>query len=229
VDDASRSLLFGDPSKSNPLANDPTQSAASNLLGGLNSQSRGIRNNNPGNLEANDWTSSLPGYQGSDGRFAKFATPEQGLDALDRNLQSYAKLGINTPAGIAGRWAPTGENDSESYGMAIARDLGIKPTDKIDMSDVGMRNKIAGTIARIENGLAPNGIKPSAPSASPASATVQGSQTPAGPLSEGGDQSQSNSMHGLYTMALLQNLYPQHKFSPVDYDPFAVQPKGIKS
>lgn len=51
---------------------------------------RGIRNNNPGNLEyskSNPWV----GQNGDDGRFAKFETPEHGIRALGRNLMSYQR------------------------------------------------------------------------------------------------------------------------------------------
>ncbi|HFX8036006.1 TPA: hypothetical protein ACIF5E_004931, partial [Escherichia coli] len=44
-------------------------------------RARGIRNNNPGNLEyskTNPWV----GQTGDDGRFAKFETPEHGIRAL---------------------------------------------------------------------------------------------------------------------------------------------------
>lgn len=66
---------------------------------------RGIRNNNPGNIEFND-NNSWQGQTGSDGRFAKFETPEHGIRALGRNLLSYGKQGYDTPAEIIGRWAP---------------------------------------------------------------------------------------------------------------------------
>ncbi|MDR8284944.1 hypothetical protein FPK77_25135, partial [Acinetobacter baumannii] len=62
---------------------------------GDSSDARGIRNNNPGNLEAsssNPWV----GQTGSDGRFAKFETPEHGIRALGRNLISYQRQGIDT-------------------------------------------------------------------------------------------------------------------------------------
>lgn len=55
---------------------------------------RGIRNNNPLNIEAGTFTSSQPGYVGSDGRFARFETPEAGVAAantlLDHTRESTA-------------------------------------------------------------------------------------------------------------------------------------------
>ena len=42
---------------------------------------RGIRNNNPGNIEYGDWA-RRHGATGSDGRFAIFESPEQGIAAM---------------------------------------------------------------------------------------------------------------------------------------------------
>ncbi|MCS1340536.1 hypothetical protein NX036_25235, partial [Escherichia coli] len=82
-------------------------------------RARGIRNNNPGNLEyskTNPWV----GQTGDDGRFAKFETPEHGIRALGRNLMSYQRQGIDTVSEIINRWAPpTDKNDTMSYIKAV--------------------------------------------------------------------------------------------------------------
>ena len=66
-------------------------SPIASAFGGLNPNARGMKNNNPGNLEDNAWTQSLPGYVGTDGRFAQFATPQAGMAALDHNLAGYGR------------------------------------------------------------------------------------------------------------------------------------------
>ena len=73
---------------------------------------RGIRNNNPGNLN----------YVGQAGthlekgvhpRFAVFATPEAGLMALRGQLLRYNQRdGLDTAKGIISKWAPPTENDT---------------------------------------------------------------------------------------------------------------------
>ncbi len=60
---------------------------------------RGLRNNNPGNIEAsksNPWEGQI----GSDGRFATFATPEHGIRALGKNMLSYQRQGYDTVSEI---------------------------------------------------------------------------------------------------------------------------------
>ncbi|HAJ8190544.1 TPA: hypothetical protein HNX15_22510, partial [Escherichia coli] len=97
-------------------------------------RARGIRNNNPGNLEyskTNPWV----GQTGDDGRFAKFETPEHGIRALGRNLMSYQRQGIDTVSEIINRWAPpTDKNDTMSYIKAVCEQLGVSADEPLDAS-----------------------------------------------------------------------------------------------
>ena len=146
-------LTGGTAVASAPPSRPVTPTPGPTLFAGLNPAARGMRNNNPGNLEANDWTSKLPGYQGSDGRFAIFDTPQHGAAALDQNLAGYGSKGVNTPLAIASRWAPDSDNnDPNSYGAQIAKSLGVGLNDKVDMSDPATRNKITQAIGLVENG-----------------------------------------------------------------------------
>lgn len=130
-----------------------TQTPGPLMFAGVNPDARGMRNNNPGNLVASDWVQKLPGYKGTDGKFAIFDTPDHGAAALDQNLTSYGSKGINTPLGIASTWAPASDNNNpNSYGGQIAKALGVGPNDKIDMTDPSIRNKVAQAIGLVENG-----------------------------------------------------------------------------
>lgn len=113
-------------------------------------QPRGLRNNNPLNLEATvNWT----GMQGNDGRFAVFPDLETGVAAADRNLQTYAnKHGLNTVSGVINRWAPPSENDSRAYAQTVAQKLGVGPDDPLDMSDPQVRRAMLDAMADVENG-----------------------------------------------------------------------------
>jgi len=116
-------------------------------------QPRGIRNNNPGNIEDGPFARSIPGYAGSDGRFAKFETPEGGQAAMDRLLESYGRRGLNTPASIIGRWAPANDgNPVNNYSRYVAEGVGVDPTAQLDLSDPNVRRAVAERIAQFENG-----------------------------------------------------------------------------
>jgi len=205
---ASQSPLVG---ASNAEAPATSTSASPAILARLNSESRGVRNNNPGNLEANAWTAKLPGYVGSDGRFAKFSSPEAGIVALKQNLSGYASKGISTPLGIASTWAPGSEkgNDPASYGSVIAKALGVQPGDQINLHDPIVQEKVAAAIARVENGVSGGGP-----------AKQGGGNAPSSPEASPATSSPAEILQGEMKLAMLRGMFPQHLISPVEYDPW---------
>ena len=124
------------------------------VLAGDTSQPRGIRNNNPLNIEAGSFTQGMPGFKGSDGRFAVFESPDQGMAAADALLMRYGTQGLNTPAKIIAKWAPAGDgnNNPGAYAGTVARALGVGPNDPIPMEDPAMRRRLAEAMAAVENG-----------------------------------------------------------------------------
>lgn len=113
-------------------------------------QTRGVRNNNPGNIEDGPFARSLPGYKGSDGRFAIFETPQDGVNAGAQLLGSYARRGIVTPAQVINRWAPPSDNNpTQAYAQYVAQRLGIGVDDPIPES---RRAEAFQAINEFENG-----------------------------------------------------------------------------
>jgi hypothetical protein len=113
-------------------------------------QPRGIRNNNPGNIEDGPFARSLPGYKGSDGRFAVFETPQDGVNAGAQLLGSYARRGVVTPAQVINRWAPPSDNNpTQAYAQYVAQRLGIGVDDPIPES---RRAEAFQAINEFENG-----------------------------------------------------------------------------
>jgi len=117
-------------------------------------QPRGIRNNNPGNIEDGPFAKSLPGYKGSDGRFAIFDSPAAGQGAAVALLKSYGGRGLNTVQSIIDRWAPPSENDSGSYAATVAKAVGVNPTQPLNMQDPTTLQRLAGAMFAVENGQA---------------------------------------------------------------------------
>ncbi|OVZ82186.1 hypothetical protein [Yersinia kristensenii] len=116
---------------------------------------RGIRNNNPGNIEFNT-NNEWQGQTGSDGRFAKFETPEHGIRALGKNLLSYQRQGYETPEQIIGRWAPPGkdgkENDTDAYIKKVCADLGVTADQPLDLTNIDTLTSLCASIMKHENG-----------------------------------------------------------------------------
>ena len=117
---------------------------------------RGIRNNNPGNIEfseTNRWQGSTPGR---DTRFASFDTPENGIRAMGITLRNYEKRhGLNTVEAIVGRWSPAKENgeaNTAAYVRDVARTMGIDPRAKITLRDPATLESLLNAMIRHENG-----------------------------------------------------------------------------
>lgn len=122
---------------------------------GEKGDARGIRNNNPGNLEyskTNPWV----GQTGDDGRFAKFETPEHGIRALGRNLLSYQRQGIDTVSDIINRWAPPSDNNNtDAYIKAVCAQLGVTADQQLDASNPDTLKALCAAIIHHENGSQP--------------------------------------------------------------------------
>lgn len=128
--------------------------------------SRGLRNNNPGNIDfnaANNWqgqigieTDVAPGVKP---RFAKFKSMEYGVRALAvLCVNYYDKHGADTLSKFFGRYAPSVENNTRAYAIAIAADLTrelnrpVTIYDTLDLHDYcTLRTLVCGIIEH-ENG-----------------------------------------------------------------------------
>lgn len=115
---------------------------------------RGIRNNNPLNIEAGRFTQGQPGYSGSDGRFAQFETPEHGIAAAEGLIDVYhQKHGLNTISGIINRWAPASDgNPVSAYANSVAKDVGVDPNQPLDLSNPALKRGVVLAMGKFENG-----------------------------------------------------------------------------
>jgi len=118
---------------------------------------RGVRNNNPGNIDR-----SRTPWQGEDRsaaalrrekRFCVFLTPAAGFRALARLMLTYRnKHGLRTVAQIIHRWAPPTENDTNAYAVQVARAVGVSPDTAIDVTHAKVMFAIVKAIAHHESG-----------------------------------------------------------------------------
>ncbi|MGV8001205.1 lytic transglycosylase catalytic [Photorhabdus temperata subsp. temperata] len=114
---------------------------------------RGLRNNNPGNLNfAKQRGAAL---ESPGGRFARFETAFDGLRALSRQLTLYASRGLTTIRGIITKYAPPEENDTEDYIAVISKLLGVDPNAQLNLRDPQMLTALMNGIIHRENGRNP--------------------------------------------------------------------------
>ncbi|ECC9004265.1 hypothetical protein DNV50_16360 [Salmonella enterica subsp. enterica] len=113
---------------------------------GYKSAPRGIRNNNPGNLNyAGQQGATIEGGEG--GRFAVFESMQHGVAALYKQLQLYFKRGINTLSSIVKTYAPASDNNNvDAYISALTKATGKGANEVLDSGDTA-------TIARLMKGI----------------------------------------------------------------------------
>ncbi len=118
-------------------------------------QTRGLRNNNPGNL-------NYAGQKGAElenpgGRFARFRTRQEGLQAMAGQLLKYRDRGIDSVRKIISKWAPSSENNTEAYVGTVAKQMGVNENARLNLKDPQVLASLMAAITKHENGYNPIG------------------------------------------------------------------------
>ncbi|MGK2829248.1 hypothetical protein ACSI5F_03965 [Ralstonia pseudosolanacearum] len=121
---------------------------------GAPNQPRGIRNNNPGNLNFVGQAGATR-EAGPNGRFAVFQSAEAGLQALAHQLRLYAQRGINSVRAIISKFAPPSENNTQAYIDSVSKRLGVDSNASLNLNDPHMAQGLMDAIIRVENGKNP--------------------------------------------------------------------------
>ena len=121
-------------------------------------QTRGEKNNNPGNVERTATVWQGMAQQQTDPRFIVFTNPHFGIRALARILSNYYREdGLNTVAGIIARWAPpkkdnVQENDTVAYINHVCAVCGVGEDAILKVDDPDCLEMLARAIILHENG-----------------------------------------------------------------------------
>lgn len=81
--------------------------------------------NNPGNIRP----------VGASVGFQHYDTPQDGLNAIDSNLQAYQKKGVVTLSGIINRWSPPNENKTSQLVANASKFTGLDPNQPLDVTN----------------------------------------------------------------------------------------------
>lgn len=118
-------------------------------------ETRGVRNKNPGNIDynqANQWQGQLKPDPAIERRFARFDTAENGIRALGKVLLTYQrKYGLKTAKAIISRWAPAVENNTAAYVRAVETNTGTLPGAEIDLTQPALMTGFVNAIIHHEN------------------------------------------------------------------------------
>jgi hypothetical protein len=130
-DKGSTILQFGAPSWWNAAKN--VFSGSWSLLGV----------NNPGNMR-------VPGISSG---FANYGSPEQGVQAMARQLQIYENRDhLDTLASIIGKYAPASENDTAAYVADVSKRTGYGAGAHLDLNNPEILAKVVAAMVAHEQG-----------------------------------------------------------------------------
>lgn len=116
--------------------------------------SRGLRNNNPGNIRISGTKYRGEIQPSQDKAFKQFESMAYGYRAMFMLLYTYQKRHrLHTIRQMIGRWAPPVENDTEAYVSAVSRDSGVPADSRITATYEAVMVPIVAAMSRVENGV----------------------------------------------------------------------------
>lgn len=121
----------------------------------MNKQTRGERNNNPGNIRECKIDDQWLGERATndDKQFEEFADSVYGIRALAKVLLAYQdKRDLHTVEELINRWAPPVENNTSSYVQSVVKQTGFAADQALYLRDPGVLVKLAKAIIHHENG-----------------------------------------------------------------------------
>jgi hypothetical protein len=106
-----------------------------------------VRNNNPGNLRF----ANQPGATRGEGGFAKFNSPEEGIEALRRQVYLDTQSRGLTLSQFIAKYAPPNENNTSRYVTYVSQQTGLKANEVVPEN---MIPAVMQAIVRMEGGQA---------------------------------------------------------------------------
>ena len=120
----------------------------------MTKMSRGLRNNNPGNIRLGNFRYKGEKSKSSDSEFRQFESVEWGYRAMFVLLHTYAvKHGCYTLRQIINRYAPPTENFTEGYIRQVAHATHLSPDEAISTTDGATMTAIVAAMSGVENGV----------------------------------------------------------------------------
>ena len=120
----------------------------------MTKMSRGLRNNNPGNIRRGGACFKGEKAESSDAAFRQFESIEWGYRAMFVLLNTYAKkYGCRTLRMMINRYAPPVENHTESYIRRVADATHLLPDELISTTNGPTMTAVVAAMSEVENGV----------------------------------------------------------------------------
>lgn len=119
------------------------------------SNSRGYRNNNPGNIRMTKiaWVGKVAAPSNTDGAFEQFVHLKFGVRAMILDVRGKITKGLNTIEKLLAVYAPKNENNTRAYVATVARLSGLKAGQVLNTSK-GTLQRLVIAMSQVENGKA---------------------------------------------------------------------------
>lgn len=119
--------------------------------------SRGLRNNNPGNIRLGSFLYRGERAKSSDSAFRQFESMAWGYRAMFVLLHTYARrYGCRTLREFISRYAPPSENHTDAYIRFVATKAHLGDEEHIDTLSKGVMVPLVAAMSEMENGVAAN-------------------------------------------------------------------------
>ena len=120
----------------------------------LMKMSRGLRNNNPGNIRRGNFRYKGEKAKSSDAEFRQFESMEWGSRAMFMLLHTYElKHGCRTIRQMINRYAPPSENFTEGYIRRVVNATHILPDEAVSTLNGAAMTAIVSAMSEVENGV----------------------------------------------------------------------------
>ena len=121
----------------------------------MTKMSRGLRNNNPGNIRIGSFKYKGEKAKSSDSAFRQFESVEWGYRAMFVLLHTYAtKHNCRTLREMINRYAPPSENFTDGYIRCVANATHLAADEPISTTDGATMTAIVAAMSAVENGVA---------------------------------------------------------------------------
>ncbi len=116
--------------------------------------SRGLDNNNPGNIRRSQVRYKGERVPSSDPEFRQFESVEWGYRAIFMLLYTYhVRHGCRTLRQMIDRYAPPTENPTSAYLRFVAQQSGLDPDYVLDVTNAATMIEVVAAISHFENGV----------------------------------------------------------------------------
>jgi hypothetical protein len=119
-----------------------------------NHKTRGLRNNNPGNLirTPNAWQGKIPYKDSTDTKFEQFTEIKWGIRAMFKDLINDISKGKNTVKKLISEYAPPNENDTKKYISLVCKSIGKTENEVITKVNSDFLKLLGRAIMKVELG-----------------------------------------------------------------------------